>query len=128
MLHRALLGSLERFYGILEEHYAGAFPLWLSPVQAVLIPIADRHLEYARQVAAQLKQAGMRVKVDDGGDRMNAKIRLHTKQHVPYMLVVGDKEAENGQVAPRTREGEDLGAMKVADFIQRVEKEVKDKK
>jgi threonyl-tRNA synthetase len=127
MLHRALLGSLERFYGILVEHYAGAFPVWLSPMQAVLVPIADRHLDYARQTAEQLKQADIRASVDDSGDRMNAKIRYHTKQHVPYMLVVGDKEAESGQVAPRTREGEDLGDMKLADFIQRITEEVASK-
>lgn len=124
MLHRALLGSLERFYGILVEHYAGAFPVWLSPLQAVLVPIADRHIEYAREVVERLKEAGIRAEVDEGGERMNAKIRHHTKQHVPYMLVVGDKEAEAYKVAPRTRQGEDLGAMSLTGFIRRVTEEV----
>ena len=127
MLHRALMGSLERFFGILVEHYAGSFPVWLSPMQAVLIPIADRHIPYAEQVAEKLKDAGIRTKVDDSGDRMNAKIRYHTTQHVPYMLVVGDKETETGQVAPRTRDGEDLGAMALDDFLKRIKQEVEEK-
>jgi threonyl-tRNA synthetase len=117
LVHRALLGSLERFFGALIEHYGGAFPAWLAPVQAVLIPIADRHNAYAREVAAQLKAAHLRVEVDDSGDRMQAKIRAAQLQKVPYMLVIGDREAENGAVSVRLRSGQDLGAQPLSDFI-----------
>jgi threonyl-tRNA synthetase len=116
MIHRAPFGSLERFTGILIEHFNGAFPLWLSPVQAIMIPIADRHIEYAREVAADLRAAGIRVDVDDSSERMNKKIRSAQLQKIPYMLVVGDKEAEDGLVAVRTRENEDRGAVPVAEF------------
>ena len=101
VLHRAVTGSTERFLGVLIEHYAGAFPVWLAPIQGMIIPIADRHLEYARQVAAQLKAAGLRVEVDERNDRMNAKIRDANNQKIPYMLVIGDKEMEQNQVALR---------------------------
>ncbi len=111
MVHRALLGSMERFFGVLIEHYAGAFPVWLAPVQAILIPIADRHLPYAQQVAKELKQAGLRVEVDERNDRMNAKIRDAQMQKMPYMLVVGDKEMEQNGVALRLRSGENPGPM-----------------
>jgi len=124
MIHRALLGSMERFFGVLIEHYAGAFPVWLSPVQAVLIPIADRHLDYARQVADELKKAGLRAMVDDRADRMNAKIRDAQKQKIPYMLVIGDKEQEGGEVALRLRNGENPGPMRVADFIARAKDDI----
>jgi len=117
MVHRALLGSLERFFGVLVEHYGGAFPVWLSPVQAVLIPIADRHVEYARQVAERLRAADLRVEVDESADRMQAKIRDAEMQKVPYMLVVGDREAEAGQVSLRCRDGEKPGAMAVESFV-----------
>jgi threonyl-tRNA synthetase len=117
MVHRALLGSMERFFGVLIEHYAGAFPPWLAPVQAVIIPIADRHHEYARKVAADLKAAGFRVEVDERAERMNAKIRDAQMQKVPYMLVVGNKEAEAGAVAVRLRTGEDLKAMPLEQFV-----------
>ena len=116
MIHRAPFGSLERFTGILIEHFNGAFPLWLSPVQAIMIPIADRHIEYAGEVAADLRAAGIRVDVDDSSERMNKKIRSAQLQKIPYMLVVGDKEAEDGLVAVRTRENEDRGAVPVAEF------------
>jgi threonyl-tRNA synthetase len=116
MIHRALMGSIERFFGILIEHYGGAFPVWLSPVQVVIIPIADRHLDFARGVKESLKHAGLRVELDDRSDRMNAKIRDAEKQKVPYMLVVGDREMENNQVDIRRRSGERLGAMLVEDF------------
>ena len=124
MIHRALLGSLERFFGVLVEHYAGAFPVWLSPVQAALIPIADRHLDYVRQVAAELKRAGLRVTVDDRPERMNSKIRDAQNQKIPYMLVIGDKEQEGGQVALRLRNGDNPGPMLVADFIARAKDDV----
>jgi threonyl-tRNA synthetase len=116
MIHRAPFGSMERCIGILIEHFNGAFPLWLSPVQATMIPIADRHVAYAKQVAAELRAAGMRVTVDDGGERMNKKILNAQMLKTPYMLVIGDKEAEAGAVAVRTRNNENRGAMSVADF------------
>lgn len=116
MVHRALLGSVERFFGVLIEHYAGAFPIWLSPVQVVLIPIADRHAAYAERVASDLRADGLRVEVDAGSERMNKKIRNAQLQKVPYMLVVGDREAEEGTVAVRTRDEEDRGALALADF------------
>ena len=99
VLHRAVTGSTERFLGVVIEHFAGAFPVWLAPVQAVLIPIADRHLEYIQDVAEKLQAAGLRVEIDERGERMNAKIRDAQKQKIPYMLVVGDKEVEQWQVA-----------------------------
>ncbi len=117
MIHRALLGSMERFFGVLIEHYGGAFPAWLSPKQVKLIPIADRHNDYAHEVAKKLKKAGLRVLVDDGSDRMNAKIRNAQKEKYPYMLVIGDREMEDGQVALRRRSGENPGAMSVDEFI-----------
>ncbi len=117
MIHRALLGSLERFFGVLVEHYGGAFPVWLSPVQVVLIPIADRHVEYARSVAERLRAGGLRVEVDDSGERMQAKIRDAQMQKFPYMLVIGDREVEAGQVNLRMRDGKVPGAMSVDDFV-----------
>jgi threonyl-tRNA synthetase len=117
MVHRALLGSMERFFGVLIEHYGGAFPVWLSPVQAVLIPITDRHVEYAHSVAAELTKAGLRVEVDDRSDRMRAKIRDAQLSRVPYMLIVGDSEAAEHAVAVRLRTEADLGAMAVSDFV-----------
>ena len=120
MVHRAILGSVERFFGVLIEHYAGAFPLWLAPVQAVVIPIADRHLEYASQVQDTLAKAGFRVEVDARGDRMNQKIRNAQMQKVPYMLVVGDKEAEAESVSVRHRDEGDLGPMPVSSFTERL--------
>ena len=117
VIHRALLGSLERFFGVLLEHYGGALPVWLSPVQAMLIPIADRHVDYARKVEEQLLAAGIRVKSDVRTERMNAKIRDAQMQKIPYMLVMGDKESAAGAVAVRLRSGEDKGAMPVEEFL-----------
>ena len=116
MIHRAPFGSMERFVGILIEHFNGAFPAWLAPVQAMVIPIADRHVEYARAVAAQLAETGIRAEVDDSSERMNKKIREAQLQKIPYMLVVGDKESEAGAVAVRTRDNEDRGAQPVDAF------------
>jgi threonyl-tRNA synthetase len=116
MIHRALLGSIERFVGVLIEHYAGAFPVWLAPVQAIVLPIADRHLEYAERVADRLRSAGLRVEVDGRREKVNAKIRDAQLQKIPYMLVVGDKEVEAEAVAVRLRSGENLGAQPIADF------------
>jgi threonyl-tRNA synthetase len=123
MVHRAILGSMERFLGVLIEHYGGAFPLWLAPVQAVLIPIADRHIEYCESVAKTLTEAGFRVEVDTRGERMGQKIRTAQMQKVPYMLVAGDREAEAGAVAVRNREGEDLGALPLDEFMTRLAEE-----
>jgi threonyl-tRNA synthetase len=120
MVHRALLGSLERFFGVLIEHYGGAFPLWLAPVQAVVLPIADRHAEYATEVASTLRGHGLRVQVDDRSESTRYKIREAQVQKVPYMLVVGDKEVEAGQVAVRHRKAGDLGPQPVAEFGERV--------
>jgi len=117
MVHRALLGSLERFFGVLVEHYGGAFPVWLAPVQAILIPIADRHVDYATSVAEQLRVVGLRVEVDDSSERMQAKIRDAQMQKVPYMLVIGDREMKAGQVNLRLRDGNVPGAMSVEDFV-----------
>ncbi len=124
MVHRALLGSLERFFGVLIEHYGGAFPVWLSPVQAALIPIADRHVDYAKEVAKELKQAGLRVIVDERPERMNAKIRDAQNQKIPYMLVIGDKEIEEHQVALRLRNGENPGAIPVPSFLERARDDI----
>jgi threonyl-tRNA synthetase len=124
MVHRALLGSMERFFAVLIEHYAGAFPVWLAPVQAVLIPIADRHAAYARKLAGELKAAGLRVQVDDGSERMQAKIRNAQTQKIPYMLVIGDKEVEQGGVSLRLRNGENPGLMKVEAFVERAKREI----
>jgi threonyl-tRNA synthetase len=116
VVHRALLGSLERFFGCLIEHYAGAFPVWLAPVQAIVVPISDRHLEYAYKVGAGLSDAGLRIEVDARSERMNLKIRQAQLQKIPYMLVVGDKEAESGAVSVRLRSGEDLGSKTLEEF------------
>jgi len=120
MVHRALYGSIERFFGVLIEHYAGAFPAWLSPVQVVLVPIAERHVEYANKVAAGLRTTGVRVEVDARNEKMNAKIREHAMQKVPFMLVVGDKEAEAGKVNVRTRGKEKTEDMGAEEFGKRV--------
>lgn len=127
MVHRALYGSVERFFGVLIEHYAGAFPVWLSPVQAVLIPIAERHVDYANKVGDQLKAAGVRYHVDGRNEKMNAKIREHALQKVPFLLVVGDKEAEAGKVNVRTRGKEKTEDMPAAEFVEKIRKLIADK-
>ena len=120
MVHRALYGSVERFFGVLIEHYAGAFPVWLSPVQVAMIPISERHKEYAEKIAAQLKETGVRVHVDARNERMNAKIREHAMQKVPFLVVVGDREAEAGRVNVRTRGKEKTEDMLAAEFVEKV--------
>ncbi|HMF00870.1 MAG TPA: threonine--tRNA ligase, partial [Terriglobia bacterium] len=117
VIHRAIFGSFERFIAILIEHYAGAFPVWLAPVQAMLIPIADRHALYCSQVKDRLTAAGLRVEIDVSVERMNAKIRNAQIQKIPYMLVVGDREQEHGAVAVRLRSGEDLKTKSIEEFI-----------
>jgi threonyl-tRNA synthetase len=120
MVHRALYGSIERFFGVLIEHYAGAFPVWLSPIQVVLVPIAERHVEYANKVASQLRESSVRVEVDARNEKMNAKIREHAMQKVPFMLVVGDKEAEAGKVNVRTRGKEKTEDMSTEEFGEKI--------
>lgn len=124
MVHRALLGSLERFMGILIEHYAGAFPIWLAPIQAVIIPIADRHLDYAREVHKELTAVELRVKVDERQERMNLKIREAQLQKIPYMLVVGDSEMSSSTVAVRLRSGENLGPQSLSAFKKMAKKAI----
>ena len=127
MIHRALLGSIERFIGVITEHFAGAFPTWLSPVQVKVLPITDRAAAYADQVAAQLDQAGYRVEVDHRNEKIGTKIREAQLEKIPYMLVVGDKEAESGQVAVRARSKGDLGAMDFAAFLAHLKQVVDEK-
>jgi threonyl-tRNA synthetase len=128
MIHRALLGSMERFFGVLLEHHGGALPVWLSPVQAMLIPIADRHVEYCQGVQKRLRTAGVRVDIDAGVERMNAKIRNAQMQKIPYMLVVGDREQEQSAVAVRLRSGADLKAKSIDEFLAIVTEAIESKK
>jgi threonyl-tRNA synthetase len=120
MVHRALLGSLERFFGILVEHYAGAFPVWLAPMQVAIIPIADRHLDYAQQIASALREEGLRVEVDNRKERMNLKIREAQLAKIPYMLIAGDAEVQDSTVSVRLRNGDNLKGQSLAAFIDRV--------
>ncbi|MHB8105661.1 MAG: threonine--tRNA ligase, partial [Dehalococcoidales bacterium] len=124
MIHRALLGSWERFFGLLIEYYAGAFPTWLAPVQVKLIPISDRHLEHVNKVAAEMKEKGIRVETDDRSERMNLKIRQAQLEKIPYMVVIGDKEAADNTVSVRKRSGEQLPAQPLADFIEMLAAEI----
>jgi threonyl-tRNA synthetase len=128
MIHRALFGSWERFFGLLIEHYAGAFPSWLAPVQVKIIPVADRHNEHAKKVAAELKSSGIRVEIDDRSERMNLKIRQAQLEKIPYMVVIGDKEAAGNTVAVRKRSGEQLPAQPLTNFIETLTKEIANKK
>ena len=125
MIHRVVFGSIERFIGIITEHFAGAFPVWLSPVQVKVMPITDRTSDYAKDVAAKLSAAGVRVETDLRNEKIGYKIREAQMQKTPYMLVIGDREAESGAVAVRTRSGEDLGAMPLDAFIERITGEIK---
>jgi threonyl-tRNA synthetase len=124
MVHRTVLGSMERFFGCLIEHYAGAFPVWLAPVQAMIIPIADQHLDYARKVEAELKSEGIRVEVDERSERMNLKIREAQLQKIPYMLIVGDEEIGSSTVSVRLRSGKTLKAQPLPQFKDRIKTEV----
>ena len=127
MVHRALFGSVERFFGVLIEHYAGAFPLWLAPVQVGIVPISERHLPYAEKVQATLQKAGLRVEVDQRNEKMGAKIRDFTLQKLPYILVVGDKEGETGAVSLRVRTEGDKGSMPLDEFVSRAKSIVESK-
>jgi len=124
MIHRALMGSFERFIGILIEHYAGEFPLWLAPVQALVVPIADRHVEYADEVATQLRAADLRVEVDGRSESVGKKIREGELRKTPYMLVVGDEEQKTGAVAVRRHRIGDEGTVTVEEFARRAMEEV----
>jgi threonyl-tRNA synthetase len=117
MVHRALFGSIERFFGVLIEHYTGAFPVWLAPVQAVVLPISDKHLAYAQEVFAKLRQAKLRVQLDDRNEKLNPRIRDAQMQKVPFMLVVGDREAQNQSVSVRRRDTGDAGSRPLSEFI-----------
>jgi threonyl-tRNA synthetase len=125
MLHRAILGSMERFIGILIEHHAGAFPLWLSPIQLVLMNISQAQEEYVLQVARLLRAAGLRIQVDLRNEKITYKIREHSLQKLPYQLIIGDKEVAASLVAVRTRSGEDLGQMTLEALLQRLQTEIK---
>ena len=127
MIHRAILGSLERFIGILTEEYAGHFPTWLAPTQAVILNITDKQSDYCQKIANKLKESGIRVKPDLRNEKIGFKIREHTLKRVPYMLVVGDKEMEAGEVAVRTRKGDDLGKMTIDEFLVKVGQDIADK-
>lgn len=127
MVHRAIFGSLERFMGILIEHYGGAFPTWLAPVQIKIIPIADRHIEYGTTLIAQLSERGIRSEIDDRSERMNAKVRDAQLAKIPYMFIVGDREVESNTVGVRLRSGEDLGAVALNEILERILLEVEDK-
>ena len=125
MLHRAILGSMERFIGILIEHYAGAFPLWLSPIQLVLMNISQAQEEYTTQVTHELRAAGLRIQTDLRNEKITYKIREHSLQKLPYQLIIGDKEVAGKLVAVRTRSGEDLGQMALEVLLQRLQSEIK---
>jgi threonyl-tRNA synthetase len=127
MIHRALLGSLERFFGVLVEHYAGAFPVWLAPVQAAVMNITDAQADYAAQIADALKKAGLRIELDSRGEKIGAKIRDAQIKKVPYMIIIGKREAEQGTISVRSRVKGDEGSMEISAFIERIKQEVKDK-
>jgi threonyl-tRNA synthetase len=128
MVHRAILGSIERFLGILIEHYAGDFPLWLAPVQAAVLPVSDRFNAYAGSAAAALRGAGLRIEVDDTSDKVGAKIRRASLRKIPYMLIVGDKEAAAGTLSVRDKAAGDRGAEPLEAFIRRATQEVREKR
>jgi threonyl-tRNA synthetase len=125
MIHRALFGSMERFIGIMLEHYAGALPLWLSPVQVKVIPISDKYLEYARQVLDECRAAGIRAEIDDRAEKMGYKIRDAEIKKIPYMAIVGEKEQEAKTVSARRHKGGDQGATSLASFVEGVVSEAK---
>ncbi|MEQ1738428.1 MAG: threonine--tRNA ligase [Methyloglobulus sp.] len=127
MLHRAILGSLERFIGILIEQHSGTFPVWLSPIQMVVLNIADRHAEYATSVSRELEKQGFRVKIDLRNEKIGFKIREHSMQRIPYLIIIGDKELEDQAITVRSQKGEDLGSLAISDFAQRLRQEIADK-
>jgi len=128
MLHRTLLGSMERFVGTLIEQYAGAFPVWLAPVQAKIIPVSEKSLDYAKSVAEKLQEQEIRAEIDDRNERMQAKIRDAETEKVPYMLIIGPKEAESDSVSVRVRGEKDLGVMKLPDFLALIKEDIAKKR
>jgi threonyl-tRNA synthetase len=124
MIHRALVGSPERFFGILIEHYAGAFPLWLSPVQVSVIPISEKHLDYAKKIQQQLRDNNIRTELRDENETLGKKIRTAEMQKIPYLLIMGDREIESGSVGARARGKGDLGAMKLEEFANKAKEEI----
>ena len=127
MLHRVIFGSIERFIGILIEHFAGAFPLWLAPVQVKILPISDSQVEYAKQVKAKMEKEGIRVEIDERNEKIGYKIREAQLQKIPYMLVVGEKEMAEDAVAVRSRKEGDIGQVKVEEFIAKAKEEIEKK-
>jgi threonyl-tRNA synthetase len=127
MVHRAIMGSIERFIGLLIEHYAGLFPTWLAPTQVVVIPVSDRYLDYADEVYARLKEAKIRVKLDDESGKVGYKIRKAELMKIPYMLIVGEKEQQSGTVSVRSKREGDLGAMEISVFLDKILNEIKEK-
>ena len=128
MIHRVVFGSIERFIGILTEHYAGKFPMWLSPVQVKVITITDRADGYAKEITSALKKRGIRAELDDRSESANYKIRAAQLEKIPYMLVIGDREVENGTVSVRTRDGKVMGGMKLDEFGEMAAQEIRTRK
>jgi threonyl-tRNA synthetase len=127
MIHRAIFGSFERFIGILTEHYQGAFPLWLAPIQVMILPIGDKQAEFAKKLTEDLRKEGIRAELDNRAERLQAKIRDGSLQKVPYLGIIGDREIESGNISVRFRDGKDLGSLKISDFLQKLKEEI-DKK
>jgi threonyl-tRNA synthetase len=127
MIHRVVFGSIERFIAILTEHFAGAFPVWLSPIQVKILPLVDKHHEYAAKVQKELEAKGIRVEIDLRNEKIGYKIREAQLEKIPYMLVIGDKEMDNNMVAVRSRKEGDLGAMSLNDFMNKIDQEIKGK-
>ena len=125
MIHRALFGSFDRFIGIITEHFAGAFPTWLAPVQVKVLPIADAHVEYAQELQNKLEEMGIRTEIDSREEKIGYKIREAQLQKIPYMLIIGDKEVEAKAVGVRSRKEGDIGAMNVEDFVEKIQEEIK---
>ena len=128
MLHRAILGSLERFIGILIEQFAGTFPVWLAPVQVMVMTIADRHADYASTILRELEVAGIRARIDLRNEKIGFKIREHSMLRVPYLLLVGDKELEGQRITVRTQKGQDLGSLSITEFTHLIKQEIADRK
>jgi threonyl-tRNA synthetase len=127
VIHRVIYGSLERFMGILIEQFAGAFPVWLSPVQVKIIPITDQQLEYAQKIEQTLKENNIRVEIDDKSETMQNKIRTATGEKIPYMIIIGGREAENNTISVRQRDGQDLGVMSLIDFVTKIKDQITSK-
>ena len=127
MIHRALMGSLERFFGVLIEHYGGDFPLWLAPIQAVIIPVSEKFLDYARKIQDQFSQAEIRINVDDRNEKLGYKIREAESQKIPYMFIVGEKEEQSGGISVRQRKVGDRGTIGVTDLLEEMTHKIKQK-